>query len=55
MATQYVAVKPIFVGRARAANPGDPIPESHPQLKDWLSAKLVKKVSDDAAKAPEKS
>lgn len=35
--SQYVAAEPIFIGGARAFNPGDPVPASH--VKDGVVTK----------------
>jgi hypothetical protein len=46
----YVCVSPIFVGGARAFNPGHPVPVSHVDANpDWLSDGLVEKVAVDSS------
>ena len=55
MAQRYIATEPVFIGRARAANAGDVIPESHPQFDAWKKAGLVAREDTKAAKAAEES
>lgn len=50
---KFVATQPLFIGRARVANVGDVVPESHPQLEEWKKADLVAREGTKAAKKAE--
>ena len=35
VAPRYLAKEPLFIGRARAFNPGDPVPAKHVETYGW--------------------
>jgi hypothetical protein len=55
MTQRYIATEPIFIGRARVANAGDTIPESHPKFDEWKKSGVVAREDTKAAKAAEES
>lgn len=53
MAKKFIAKKALFVGRIRAANPGDEVPESAIENNAWdVDDFEVFDVDDEAAPAP---
>jgi hypothetical protein len=51
----YVATEPLFVGNARAHNPGDPVPEENIAANGWEDsvAKVGTKAAEKALDAAE--
>lgn len=49
----YIAKSPLFVGNARAHNPGDVVPDDNVERNGWQDD--VEKVSDTPDAAPSKS
>lgn len=46
----YIATEPLFVGNARAHNPGDPVPEENVKANGWQDS-----VAKAGTKAAEKA
>lgn len=54
MSEKYVATDVIYMGTARAANPGDQIPAAHPKRAEWVKAGLVERVSEKSEEKDDK-
>jgi len=56
---KFIATKPLFVGFARAHNPGDEVPEDNVKANGWedgvarADTKAAKEAVESAAGAPE--